>query len=175
MAGFPAPAIVQYNNIHDCTDGIVVHCSDSTPLGSSIAYNTCHDIPGWAVFVSDETSGGPRPDVSSNICYSCVAGVFFYNANVLQNFGIFGGGNLVWKCGTPYASTGQPCDATPGRVNRARSRTTETTGSCRRRCHRGREAWSGRRSSRPARARPPRSPLCAARSASCGAGGCGPR
>jgi len=109
MAGSPAPAIVQYNNIHDCTNGISVGCGESNPLVASIAYNTCYNITGWAVSVADNTQGGPRPDVSENICYSCGGGVFYHNNNALQNVGIFGGGNLVWECGTPYGSDIQPC------------------------------------------------------------------
>ena len=114
IAGSARPAIVQYNNIYSCGSGINVDCYDSNPLGASIAYNTCYNITGWAVLVLDCVGGGPRPDVSSNICYNCGGGVFFHNNNAWQNYGIFGGGNLVWKCGTPFASDTQFCFGSAG-------------------------------------------------------------
>ena len=104
------------NLVYSCGAGIRLDVNDSNnpSVSSAINNNTCYSITGIAIQVADNTNGGARPDVSNNTCYLCGVGVFFHNTSPYNYTGIFGGGNLVFKCTTPYGSDGNPCIGNAG-------------------------------------------------------------
>ena len=116
IAGESTTTDMLENVCYSCGAGINVAVNDSNnpSVSSAINNNTCYSITGIAIQVADNTHGGALPDVSNNTCYLCGVGVFFHNASPYNYTGIFGGGNLVFKCTAPYGSDGNPCIGNAG-------------------------------------------------------------